>query len=170
MYYAPDASLFIPEEIFPPSVIAEHLDTSGNIRDSIWRLMDGRILSTIVDIRRYFNCPIYINNYRWGGSSMYRGYRPVLELVDFNEYNSLLQSGQTPSIEQITPRFSSFTSQHCLGRAIDFTSRDYSAKEIRQDMRANPYALRYQYITAVEDDVDWVHIDSRNWFGDRLFF
>lgn len=146
MYYKPKH--FREEEWFSPAVMAQN-DTSR-----IWRLVDYRILWTMDALREYFGVPVTMNDYLWGGGNKYRGFRSYDELVD-TVY--LRKTGV------IRPKFSSFTSQHTLGRAADSKFRNIPAEEIRNDIRANPDAIRYQYITAVEDEVSWLHIDVRNW-------
>jgi hypothetical protein len=169
MYPTP-GSKFRPEEFFPPSVIREHTTQRGRVESKIWRLLDNRLIWTVKALRYYFDCPMYLNNYCWGGDASLRVYRPVLELIDFNKYNSDLQKDKKTAIRSITPRLSSFTSQHCHGRAVDATFKKYSAEEIRDDIRKSPTAKRYQYITAVEEGVGWLHVDTRPWDGPRLFF
>ena len=167
-YYIP-LRYFSVEEIFSPYVVSLHT-RANSVDDQIWRLMDDRILRTIVDMRSHFGVPFYINDYLFGGDMKQRGYRHFLELVDITTLNNMLQSDKISSIDQIKSTFSSFTSQHCHGRAIDFTVQGFSAEEIRQDIKNNKTATRYKYIAAVENNVSWVHIDCRPWQGERLFF
>ena len=149
MYYFPNPRFFRSEEFFPKTVCDAHI-TNEN---SLWRLMDNRVLWTAEALRKRFGV-MYINNWFWGGQSHLRAYRPAIELLD-KEIYSLLDIAQ--------PMFSSFTSQHCLGRAVDCHFRDFTAEEVREDIRKNPNRSDYQYITCIENNVEWLHFDSRAW-------
>ena len=106
MSYIPE--YFIPEELFTKKTISDHTK-NGIIADTIWRLIDSRVTWTADQLRKRFGS-ISINDYKFGGQAQYRGYRPVIELID---------KEQLHITGQITPTFSSFTSQHCFGRALD---------------------------------------------------
>jgi hypothetical protein len=147
MYYIPDPKIFHPAEFFPISFSSQFNSAQ------LWRLIDGRVVWTAVELRRRFGV-VTINNYLWGGTSQYRGFRPAEELVD-KPY--LMYSGKVKSL------LSSFTSQHCFGRAVDMTFRNFSAAEIREDIRKNPKRSEYKYITTIEDNISWFHFDCRNW-------
>lgn len=157
-YYEP--KYFKPQEIFPWSVILAHTyspqygDTV--IDQKIWRLMDWRILWTMDKIRERFG-PTIMNDYLWGGKNQYRGFRSIVELVEINK--------------DLKNKFS-LTSQHCFGRGADSKNPKYSAEEIREDIKKHPNLEQLQYITAVEADVDWLHVDCRSLVigSDRVFF
>lgn len=168
MYYKPNRNIFTEEEFFPRSVVYNH-KLKDTINRSIWRLMDGRVIWTAVQLRNYFGTMI-INDYKWGGKNQYRGYRPSIEIIDFKSLNKVRSF---KALSKLEPKFSSFTSQHCFGRAVDAKFRMVSAEEVREDIRKNQYAERYKYITAIENNVDWLHFDVRNWGKDKfgiLFF
>lgn len=64
-------------------------------------------------------------------------------------------------------------SQHKFGRAFDFHPQEATVEEIRHDLLVRPDRRCYEFISAVEKDVAWLHIDVRNnntgkiiWFGD----
>jgi hypothetical protein len=101
--------------------------------------MDERILMSIDAIREYFAVPVVINNWAAGGSYMYRGLR-------------------TQNCQQYTPN-----SQHSFGRAIDFDVMGETANYVRGIILSN--RARWPLITAVELNVDWIHIDSRDGTG-----
>lgn len=52
------------------------------------------------------------------------------------------------------------TSQHCFGRAMDLHSDRYSSEEIRMYIINNRNL--FPYITFLECDISWLHIDCRN--------
>lgn len=157
MFYMP--KYFKAEEIFPKLVIvANH----GKM-DQIWRLMDYRVLWTLDMLREYFGTAV-CNDYQWGGKNSYRVYRPAIDLIDVEH---IKQTGD------IKPAWSSFTSQHCFGRAADCKFAFVTAADVRLDIRRYPMADRYKYITAIEDNVSWLHFDVRNWSVQKhgiLFF
>lgn len=152
MYYKPPKNLFVTEEFFPAELIQRELNAGRSVNE-IWRLMDWRIVWTQVEIRKYFGKPCVLNDYKWGGRNQYRGFRPFVDMVRDDHYIT----------ERIVPEFSSFTSQHCFGRATDSKTIGITAEEIRDDIKNNPMAERYKYITAVELNTSWLHIDCRPW-------
>jgi len=154
MYYKP--KYFIPEEIFPESVVRLHTFLSKGkviVSEKIWRLVDSRVLITLDRLRDRFGT-IVVNDYRWGGKNQYRGYRPALDLIDkyYLEETGIYR-----------PKWSSFTSQHCFGRAIDCKFKYKTSQEVRDDIKKNFSELTYQDITAIEESVDWFHFDVRSW-------
>jgi hypothetical protein len=151
MYFIPDPKMFHPAEFFPKSS-AIHFHNP-----QIWRLMDDRILWTAVELRKRFGV-MHINSWLWGGSSQYRSFRPILELLDKKRYCLLNDSKAL---------IGTFTSQHCFGRAIDASFRDYTAEEIREDVKKHPKEKVYQFITCIENNVSWFHFDCRSWDKDK---
>ena len=99
----------------------------------LW-LIDERILKTIDEMREYYNRPIIINDWYWGGKFSLRGLRP------FN-------SG-------VGAKFS----QHCYGRAVDLDVQGVSAEKVRNDIRSG----LFPEITCIETGVSWMHLDVRN--------
>lgn len=126
---------------------------NNHMGEQIWRLMDERVLRTAEFLRHRFGTMI-INDYIWYGSNQYRGFRPWTALLNMMEYCSTGVARAT---------WSSFHSQHCFGRAIDAKFKSVTAEEIRLDIKANPERKEYQFITCVEDGVDWLHFDCRSW-------
>ena len=61
--------------------------------------------------------------------------------------------------------FGNGMSQHYLGKAIDFDVDGYPAKTVRHEIINNPNEEVFKYITGIELDVSWVHIDCRNHNG-----
>lgn len=100
-------------------------------------LLDWRIVYSLDCIREFLDIPLTVNTWLWQGQTQYRGFRPP---------NS--ESSQGAPL-----------SQHKFGRAIDFVSKKMSAEDMRQKIvQANRL---FPYITYMEDEVNWVHIDCR---------
>jgi hypothetical protein len=156
MYYGPRH--FKPQEIFTKETVKQFSNDGSWGRDAvidpaIWRLMDARVTWTMDSLRDHFGSMIS-NDYLWGGKNQFRGYRPIHEILhksDFCKKNSM------------KAKVGSLTSQHCFGRANDSKFKNASAEEVREDIRKNPRANRYKYITFIEDDVSWLHFDVRHW-------
>jgi hypothetical protein len=109
---------------------------------------DNRILWTIDQIRKYFGRPMYVNNWIYDGNLKYRGFRP---------FNC-----------NIGAKFS----QHRFGRAIDFDIDGMYSDEVRQEIKKNEHLDPFKFITRMETNVPWVHIDCGNYNkinGIRLF-
>lgn len=146
-YYKPNN--FRVEEIFSPEVIAKY--SSTNI-DNIWALMDYRALWTLERLRDRFGVTI-VNDYCFGGVNKLRGYRSPIELIDRKHFLNT---------STFRPMFSSFYSQHCLGRAIDCKFKNISAEEVRADIKLNSALASLRYIGAIELNVSWLHFDVRS--------
>jgi len=109
------------------------------------QLIDYRIFETVDFIRnKRFNRAVTINNWVYGGEFQYRGFRAPDETIGAQ------------------------LSQHHSGRALDFDVDGHTAAEIRRDIINNPHL--YPHITCIEDGVNWVHIDCRNWNRKSLGF
>lgn len=139
---------FSLEEIFSE----EFLYLNGK-HENLWRLMDERLLWTADQLRELYGATV-INDYKWRGWNQLRGYRGVVDLLDKRH---VILTGQ---IRAIT---STFTSQHCFGRALDLTFKKHRAADVRMEIIKDLDRPAFKYITAVEMDVDWLHIDVRNW-------
>lgn len=107
--------------------------------DGLWRLIDDRILYTYDRIRVRYGRPVRMNTWVWGGNFNLRGFRDPASGVGAN------------------------FSQHKFGRAGDSDVEGMEAEEVRQDILANPYDEDFAFITAIELEVNWLHIDCRNW-------
>jgi hypothetical protein len=152
MYYKPNSNYFKPQELMPPEYLDGHI-FKGNVQDQVWRVFDWKVLYTCDRLREKYGSMI-INDYLWGGNNRYRGYRPAMSLLDKDEF-------YVDGIPRA--KWSSFTSQHCFGRAVDAKFKKYSAEEIRKDILADPYSEEFKYITCIEADVSWLHFDTRCW-------
>lgn len=113
---------------------------------AVLQLFDPRILTAADALRERYGKMI-VNNWPFGGKNEYCGWRPA--------------------ICNVGTQFS----QHRFGRALDLHPQDTELEEIIHDLRVRPDRRAYQFITAVEDDVSWLHIDCRNnTKGGILFF
>ena len=56
-------------------------------------------------------------------------------------------------------------SEHFFGKATDFDVDNYPAETIRHEIINNPDEGVFKYITGIELNVPWVHIDCRNYNG-----
>ncbi len=103
----------------------------------IWQLFDERILYSADRIRKRYG-KMLANTWYWGGGHQYRGWRP--HDCDVGAVYS----------------------QHKFGRAIDLEPIEVTAEEIRQDIKKGE---NFRYITCIEENVSWLHIDVRNYKG-----
>lgn len=99
-------------------------------------VIDSRLIETIDWIREQLGRPIYINNYIFGGTNQYRGWRP--------------------DDCSVGARFSA----HKEGLAVDFSVSDMTAQEVRGWLKIN--SNRLPYPIRLEEDVSWVHLDLKN--------
>lgn len=146
-YYIP--KYFPPQEIFSSRTVADYT-RNGTVSSAIWRLIDSRVVWTADQIRKRFGSMI-CNDYKYGGENGLRGYRPPVEIIDWEAYQ---KTGK------VKTTFSTLSSQHCFGRALDLTPAKVTAEEIRRDIIANPQY--YKFITGIEKEVNWLHFDVRN--------
>lgn len=161
MFFIPPSNIFTAQEIFPPHIIQNHTTRHGDLSSHIWRLMDSRVLWTAVELRKQFGTMI-VNNYSWGGANKNRGYRDPISLIDQDYFK---RTGI------IRASWSSFTSQHCFGNALDSSFKNHLAEDVRQYIIANSGNDSFKFITAIEKEVEWVHFDTRNFKnGDERFF
>lgn len=105
-------------------------------KEVLWWLMDSRILITIDMLRDKYG-PILCNN--WEQGLRERGFRDPSTLTGAKY------------------------SQHKHGRAVDLSFYKTTVDAVRNDILNNPFAEEFKYITCVEIDVTWLHIDVRNW-------
>jgi len=129
-----ESKYFKTEEYVDPA-------TFSKIGKSAIGLMDVRILWTMDRIKEYFNnSPVIINNWLWKGNRKFSGFRPY-----------------SCNVGEVF-------SQHKFGRAVDFLITGMDAITIRKEILDNQNKEPFQYITGMEDfkDMDWVHIDVRN--------
>ena len=104
--------------------------------NSIW-FIDPRVIKIAQALRNHFGA-ITINNWMSGGNREWSGLR-----TNKSSY------------------YSSY-SQHTFGRAIDMLFKDYTAAEIRYKIKENEHYWFELGIRAIEENVNWVHVDVRD--------
>ena len=113
--------------------------------EKAWQLLDPQLIKIIDALREEFGRAT-INSYKWGGDRQWSGLR-------------------TPD----SPYYSKY-SQHTFGRAADIIFNDISAADVRKAILAKPDKwLEISPCITLEDDVSWVHVDTRNREGLNLF-
>jgi hypothetical protein len=130
--------MYIPEkfelyEWLPKDFYNANINHYG---DMLWLMFDERLLWTYDQLRKRYG-RIILNDWFWGGNNQYRGWRPF----------------DCPKGAKL--------SQHKWGRAGDSIFLRL-AEEIRQDIMRNQNDDEFQYISVIEKDVSWLHIDCRN--------
>ena len=135
-----------------PTKISDHFYYHEFFSSGIWhnydkallrKLLDPRLIPLMEKIRTTLNKPIFVNNWKWGGNSMYRGFRP-----------------QNSSV-------GSLYSQHKFGRAVDFKVGSMTANEVREYILDNEHEYMVAGVTRLESGLDattWVHVDFA-WTG-----
>lgn len=96
------------------------------------------LLISIDGVREFFNSPLTINNWHKGGDFQWRGLR-TKECEVGASYG-----------------------MHRFGGAIDTDIKGVTAEEARKAIIENKDDERLKYITCLEDDVNWLHLDVRN--------
>ena len=125
---------FIVEE-FVSEPLYKLIATKG-----LW-LMDLRIVWTADAIWEHYkdvlgkNPSVYINGWKWGHNTNFRGFR---------EYDCGIGA---------------LMSMHKEGKAIDFDIAGVPAEDVRREILDNQGAEWAQFISRMENDTSWVHID-----------
>ena len=122
-------------------VSKDTLNMSGESR--CWWLMDDRILRAADLLREEFGAMV-VNDWSRGGNFNNSG----LRTPKYNRY--------------------SLTSQHSHGRALDLKPKRVTPDEVREAIIRD--RDRYHMITGIEMEVNWVHIDCRNFEGLFQFY
>jgi len=118
---------------FHELVPKQYLLNKEKITDRDIRFLDIGLIQDIQKIREYFNKPLTIND---GKMFNWRG----LRTPEFNKYNP--------------------ESMHSWWRAYDFHIEGIEVDEIRQHI-INNRDLSYRSVSAIEEGVNWIHVDSR---------
>lgn len=116
-----------------------------------WEFIDTRLIKVLDLLREHFNKPITVNNWLWGGDLQQRGLRANKD-------------------ELVANKEDYYISQHCLGKAIDFTVKGLSAQEVYDEILRN--IEKFYLISRIENIKDtptWVHIDVANIDGFKIF-
>ena len=103
--------------------------------EEAWTLIHPDLVLSIDGVREFFNAPVTINNWIFGGNFQYRGYRgPQCQIGAEHSY-------------------------HKRGMAVDLDIKGYDAEETRRIIIENKNNPLFSYIQRMEDNVTWVHID-----------
>lgn len=136
-----------------PKNISPHFNYHEFISKGIWeendeaflrKLIDPRLIVIMEKIRVDLDERVHMNNWFWGGPTMYRGFRPK------------------------TCPVGALYSQHKFGRAADFKVDNMTANEVRQYILSKEQSFFDLGLTRLEDGRDaptWVHLDLA-WTGD----
>jgi hypothetical protein len=101
-------------------------------------MFDYRLVRTIHNLRLRYG-KMVMNDWYWGGKWKERGWRPWGSLTG------------------------AMFSQHKFGRAADMIPVETTVDQIRKDILDTPYHPDFKYITCIEMNVTWLHIDIRNY-------
>jgi len=104
-----------------------------------WIIFSYEIRYTIDSLRKFFGRAT-INNWKWqsgDGGNHYRGYRPL------------------------DCKIGAKLSQHKMGNAVDISFVHYSAEEVRNEIFQRSENEYFKYITCIEMNVSWLHVDCR---------
>ena len=103
----------------------------------LWNIFDDRLLITIDNLRNKYG-KMLVNDWYWKGENQYRGWRP-LDCKVGAEF-----------------------SQHKFGRAVDLILLEVDVNMVRKEIIDNQFSEDFKYITCMEDNTSWLHIDVRN--------
>ena len=133
--YQPE--FFKLEEVLPQ----RFFDLNEKRGRQLWLLFDDRALITLDRLRRRYDRKMTINTWIWDEVNPFnfRGFRP-------------------PDCE-----IGAKLSQHRFGRAFDANVEDMPAHEIRADIKKNKGDSAFEFITGIEEGINWLHFDVRNW-------
>ena len=109
-----------------------------------WLFIDEKLIKTLDLLREYFNRPITVNNWIWGGELHQRGLRANKD-------------------EMVANKKDYYISQHCLGKAVDFNVKEMTAQEVYEEIIKNKD--KFYLISRIENITctpTWVHIDVAN--------
>ncbi len=124
---------FVPRSFYPKDLVLGE-------KIKVWWLLDDRILRAAYLLRERYG-KLVCNDWHWRPhtwGNQYRGWRP-----------------SDCSVGAVM-------SQHKWGRALDLIPLECTVEEIRADLIAMSNAVPFSYITSIEMNVGWLHIDCRN--------
>ena len=115
-------------------------DTYFKYQQDSWNLFPAVALSMVDGLREYFDAPVTVNSWWWGGQLQYRGYRPPWCMVG-------------------AP-----LSYHKRGEAFDCDIKGLNAEDARKKILDFQHEPLLKKIGRMELGVNWLHIDT----GPRL--
>lgn len=113
------------------------------------KLFDPKVLELLDNIREILGVPLICNNWEWGGSRNYCGYRQPSCLIGAKK------------------------SAHKQGKAFDLISIKMSAAEMREMLSKNQDKLLYPIrVEKYEGDkeISWLHFDILDTKGQKIYF
>ena len=108
----------------------------------LFALFDEQLLIGADWLRNRYG-PMACNNWHLGGDFKWSGFRTIG-----------------------SPHYSP-GSMHSVGKALDLKFSKIAAEEIRADLRKLEYV---PHITRIEDNVSWLHIDTKRTNSNKLYF
>lgn len=139
------------EEWFPPFFFNKMFPYYGK---RMWEFMDNRILITADEIRKKYDCPFIMNT--WFSDSM-------IEMYGLHQWRGFRDESCPYLKNEDTDPFGTLSIHRRAGAQDSVPIGDISVEEIREDILKHPFRQPFQYITGVELNVNWLHIDVRNW-------
>jgi len=131
--------MYIPEHFTIQEMVPPTLYKQIAHRGASWAwttLFDSRLLVTMDRIRNEFG-PMEVNTWNKGGGLIFRGFRPFSCAI-----GALL-------------------SQHRFGRGVDMFPLEAEVEVVRRAILSAPNSMMWQHIGAIETDIPWLHIDTR---------
>lgn len=119
--------------------------------EKAWQFLDEGMLRTLDGIREDTGRPITVNNWLWGGNFHQRCFRGNLDEIPY-----------VKTVNRV--HYNSF---HGHGKAVDFDIKGWSAEKSRKWILENQE--KYPWITYMEDEVNWVHLDGRQSSHDGIY-
>lgn len=120
------------------------------IRYTIYSLFEPDLLKSLDFLRELYG-PAIINNWKNNGDFQQRGMR-------------------TPESEYYNPgSMHSLRSNRLVG-ACDLSFSDYTAEEIREDIKKRESEGESMPFTRMEDEVTWIHVDVKETGLDKVYF
>ena len=132
--------MYIPEHFGIQELVPKDLHAKYKSRGFAFMfqvLFDNRLLELIDRIRNQFG-PMTANDWSWGGTNQYRGFRPPECSIGAK------------------------LSQHRFGRAVDLIPKDCTSSQIRKEIIANQNSSDWKDIGGLEMDISWLHVDVRS--------
>lgn len=149
---------FIVQEFVPKNVY-------NLFGDSSIRFLNPQIVIIADCVRNYFDRPVTINNWYWGGALENRGYREPL--LGLNKRDSGISNHFINPNDRRLSRLGAYWSAHKSGCAIDISISGITPLEINQEIIDNSELFMRYGLTALEDvryTPTWNHI-SCQWTG-----
>ena len=114
--------------------------------EQAWQFVPQWMAETLDKLREFFNAPITINNYHWGGNLSQRGIRCIkCRLVQ-----DRLKTGAI------------YASPHYTFQALDFNVKGMTAKEVYQTILDNQKEFKHiKRMENIEYTPSWTHIDTK---------